>query len=303
MQTRIKPTSTIINKLLNTSITDKKLQNLINSPKYIFNDLTDLKKIIRKLRNLGKQYNTNSGIYIWTHIPSGKKYIESAIHLPTRLRSYFSPIASSHIIGKFIPILISSPITDFSLEVIFTPSSQNYHSEIILEQYYLLFQEFTLNTIRISNNSSGSSVKSLFVYNRDGTICYYQSTKQIDFVRSLGVHKITINKHLTNGTYYLGKYMFSLYMLSGAKISNITAEEIRNMFEIDRITNNKMKNITTNNVAINLTNIITNKTYSFTSLGSAVKYLKNASHCADQRILVKRINTNVPYYGYICHKA
>ena len=97
--------------------------------------------------------------------------------------------------------------------------------------------------------------------------------------------------------------MFSLYMLSGAKISNITAEEIRNMFEIDRITNNKMKNITTNNVAINLTNIITNKTYSFTSLGSAVKYLKNASHCADQRILVKRINTNVPYYGYICHKA
>ena len=64
MQTRIKPTSTIINKLLNTSITDKKLQNLINSPKYIFNDLTDLKKIIRKLRNLGKQYNTNSGIYI-----------------------------------------------------------------------------------------------------------------------------------------------------------------------------------------------------------------------------------------------
>ena len=38
---------------------------------------------------MGKDFGSLSGIYIWTHIPSNKKYVGSAIHLPTRLRSYF----------------------------------------------------------------------------------------------------------------------------------------------------------------------------------------------------------------------
>ena len=303
MQTGLKPTSAIINKLLNISITDKDLENLLKKPKHVFQDLTNRKKVFNKLSNLGKEYGTYSGIYIWTHNPSGKKYVGSANHLPTRLRSYFSPIAPYRIVGKFLPILTSSPITDFSLEVIFTASSSNYHSEMVLEQYFLLFQEFSLNTIRVSNNPSGSAVKSIFMYNRDGTICYYSSSKQIDFVRSLGVHKITIGKHLKEGTYYLGKYIFSIDMLPGSISANITVEELRNMLEIDRSNNNKTKMVVKNSVTITLTNITTSETYSFISLGSAVKFLKNASHRADQRTLVKRLNTNEPYYGYTCHKA
>ena len=59
-----KPTSDVINQLLGTQITDKDLSSLLNGPKYLFKDITDHKKVIAILRNLGKQNNTFSGIYI-----------------------------------------------------------------------------------------------------------------------------------------------------------------------------------------------------------------------------------------------
>lgn len=301
-----KPTSTIINKLLGTKITDKDLFNLINGPKHVFEDLTDHKKVIATLRKLGKQNNTFSGIYIWTHIPSGSKYVGSANHLPTRLSYYFKKIVASRIVGKFLPLLKSSPITDFTLEVIFTPSSSDYRSEMILEQYFLLLpaQEgpFDLNTIRVSNNPSGSAAKPLFMYNRDGSICYYKSTKQVDFVRTLGIHKVTFMKHLEQGTYYLNKYLFSMEKLPNAEQSDITVEQVATMLDIDRVTNNKNKTLVPFSVAVTLINIETKEEHKFPSLGSAVKFLKNASYPADQRTLVKRINTNIPYHGFTCHK-
>ena len=61
-----KPTSAIINQLAEggTKITDKDLSSLLNGPKHLFKDLTDHKKVIATLRNLGKQNSTFSGIYI-----------------------------------------------------------------------------------------------------------------------------------------------------------------------------------------------------------------------------------------------
>lgn len=302
-----KPTSTIINKLVGTKITDKDLFNLINGPKHVFKDLTDHKKVIATLRKLGKQNNAFSGIYIWTHIPSGSKYVGSANHLPTRLSYYFKKIVASRIVGKFLPLLKSSPITDFTLEVIFTPSSSDYRSEMILEQYFLLLPAppFNLNTIRVSNNPSGSGAKPLFMYNRDGSICYYKSTKQIDFVRKLGIHKVTFMKHLELGTYYLNKYLFSIEELPNAQQSDFTVEEVATMLDIDRVSNNKNKALVPRlrrSVAVTLINIETKEEHKFPSLGTAVKFLKNASYSADPRTLVKRINTNIPYYGFTCQK-
>lgn len=181
---------------------------------------------------------------------------------------------------------------------------------MILEQYFLLLSEFNLNTIRVSNNPSGSSVKPLFMYNRDGSICYYKSTKQIDFVRTLGIHKVTFMKHLEQGTYYLNKYLFSIDELPNAEQSGITVEEVATMLDIDRVTNNKNKtlvikfqgNFIRRSVAVTLINIESKEQHKFPSLGSAVKFLKNASYRADQRTLVKRINTNIPYHGFTCHK-
>ena len=59
-----KPNNTVINQLLGTKITEKDLCNLLNGPKHVFKDLTDHKKVLSILRNLGKQNSTFSGIYI-----------------------------------------------------------------------------------------------------------------------------------------------------------------------------------------------------------------------------------------------
>lgn len=172
---------------------------------------------------------------------------------------------------------------------------------MVLEQYSLLLPEFNLNTSRVSNNPSGSAAKSLFMYNRDGSICYYKSTKQIDFVRTLGIHKVTLMKHLEQGTYYLNKYLFSMEELPNAEQSDMTVEQVATMLDIDRVTNNKKTQVYFI-VAVTLINIETKEEHKFPSLGTAVKFLKNASYRADQRTLVKRINTNIPYHGFTCHK-
>lgn len=210
--------------------------------------------------------------------------------------------------GKFLPLLKSSPINDFTLEVIFTPSF-DYRSEMVLEQYFLLLPApqgpFDLNTIRVSNNPSGSTAKPLFMYNRDGSICYYKSIKQIDFVRTLGIHKVTFMKHLEQGTYYLNKYLFSIEELPNAEQSDITIEQVATMLDIDRVTTNKNKTLVPRlrrSVAVTLININTKEEHKFPSIGSAVKFLKNISYPADQRTLVKRINTNIPYHGFTSHK-
>lgn len=210
-------------------------------------------------------------------------------------------IVPSRIVGKFLPLLKSSPISDFTLEVIFSPSF-DYRSEMVLEQYFLLLPEFDLNTIRVSNNPSGSTAKPLFMYNRDGSICYYKSMKQIDFVRTLGIHKVTFMKHLEQGTYYLNKYLFSIEELPNAEQSDITIEQVATMLDIDRVTINKNKTLVPFSVAVTLININTKEEHKFPSIGSAVKFLKNISYPADQRTLVKRINTNIPYHGFTCHK-
>lgn len=235
-------------------------------------------------------------------MPSGNKYVGSSIDLPIRVNSYFNKITPSRIVGKFLPLLKSKPIQDFTLEVMFTPKSKTFRYEMIIEQYFLLMPEFNLNTIRVSNNPSGHTAKSLFMYNRDGTICYFKSNKHIDFVRELGIHKVTLYKHLEKGTYYLGKYMFSLSELVGTVESHVTLHELRTMLDIDRVTYNKSKELVSFSVAILLRNVDTAETHSFPSLGKAVKYLRNMKYPADQRTLVKRLNTNIPYHGYIASK-
>ncbi len=59
-----KPNSIVINQLLGTNITEKDLCSLLNGPKHVFKELTDHKKVLSTLRNLGKQNSTYSGIYI-----------------------------------------------------------------------------------------------------------------------------------------------------------------------------------------------------------------------------------------------
>lgn len=59
-----KVNSDIINELLGSSMTNKDLELLIQSTRYTFEDLTDHKKVISRIRALSKKNHTNSGVYI-----------------------------------------------------------------------------------------------------------------------------------------------------------------------------------------------------------------------------------------------
>jgi hypothetical protein len=114
-------------------------------------------------------------------------------------------------------------------------NNYDFRPEIVLEQYYLLDPSFSLNTVKVANNPSGSNAKPLFMYNRDKTILYYYSMQQKDFINKLNIHYVTFNKHLNNGTYYLGKYFFSREQVLTAKVKEMSVLKLVSMLEKDRI--------------------------------------------------------------------
>lgn len=114
------------------------------------------------------------------------------------------------------------------------PHNEEWRNELIVEQYYLLTPDFELNTIRVSNNPSGSNVKSLYMYNRDSTILYYSTSKQIEIIRTLGVHHTTFTKHLNEGTYYLGRYLFKRELVAGCKDERMSIEALAAKLEQER---------------------------------------------------------------------
>ncbi|CAO3683386.1 unnamed protein product [Rhizopus stolonifer] len=304
MLTNEKANVDIINKLLDSNISEKDLQNMLNGPKILFTNLSDKKFLMKTITKTGKDFGSLAGIYIWTHIPSNQKYVGSAIHLPTRLRSYFLKTSN---IGKLLPILNNSPLSEFSLEVKFTPYSNDFRNELVVEQYYLLDKSFNLNTIRVSNNPSGSNAKSLFMYNRDCSILYYSSLKQIDFVRELG------------------KYLFSKEFIDTAQKVDLSRFDLLNMLEKDRVKFNINKPVNSLSTSVVLIDASTHSPSGkatrglsdpglrsspgtqeklfFLSLGSALRFLRDKGYRADQRTLVKRLDTNIEYYGYYCKKA
>ncbi len=203
-----------------------------------------------------------------------------------------------------IPLLKKEGLKNFSLQVF--PFYKNYikRSEIVLEQYYLLDSSFTLNTIRVANNPSGSNSKSLYLYNRDMTILYFFSTKQIDFIRTLNVHHTTFSKHLENGTYYLGKYLFLRVPVLTARVKDMSDLDLALMLEKDRVKYNKNKPLNSLSKPIILTDLNNlENTIVLSSLGKCVEYLHNKGLSASQVTLVKHINLGKAYKGYLCEYA
>ena len=94
-----------------------------------------------------------AGIYIFTHLPTGSKYIGSSNSLSRRLEQYFT---FKHInqenSGQLLPLIKIEGYDNFSLEIFVMPtefSSGFYY--LLLEQYHLLNKNFNLNSQRIVN--------------------------------------------------------------------------------------------------------------------------------------------------------
>lgn len=238
----------------------------------------------------------------------GDKYVGSSSQLLSRLRGYLLAWpcqASTHKVGprgsKFIPLLYAGPITDWTLEIIFVKELGNYRYEHVLEQYYLLDPSFNLNTVRVVNNPSGSNARPLFMYNRDKSVLYYGSSQQIDFINLLNIHHTTLSKHVTKGTYYLGKYLFTREIVPSARVSDMNIIDLALKLELDRGQYNINKPINSSSQSVVLVDIKTKEQQLFYSLGKCVDFLKSKGFKADQRTLVKRLDSKLVYHGYKCY--
>src|SRR5690606_3359052 len=153
--------------------------------------------------------------------------------------------------------------------------------EIVLEQYYLLDSSFTLNTIRVATELNYG--KSVFMYNRDMSILYYYTSEQINLIKNFNIHHTTFTKHLNNGTYYLGKYLFLREPVLTAKVKDISDFDLALMLENDRIKFNKNKplnSLSKSALRADVNNL--DNTIILPSLAECVKYFQNKGFIASQ---------------------
>lgn len=126
-------------------------------PRLVFNDLhkKETRKLIEEKLGLPHSKIQQRGVYIFTCWYTNVKYVGSSSELALRLRGYLNKTHKK--IGKLIPLIEEKGWSSFRLEVICLPNYPEFKPEIVLEQYFLLHPAFNLNTIRVSNNPSGST--------------------------------------------------------------------------------------------------------------------------------------------------
>ena len=304
----------IINDILaycGITITEEILKSLLAAPSFVLDDLGRLDetglvprgerdKILKD--KIGGPFDKMQvpGIYIFRHKETGAKYVGSSSQLGIRLYGNFSQRNGHRSVGKLIPLITKDKLSSFTLEIVPLHDNYEFRSEIVLEQYYLLDPSFTLNTVKVANNPSGSNAKPLYMYNRDKSILYYSSTQQKDFIVNLNIAHFTFNKHLKNGTYYLGKYHFTREPILTAKVEDISLLDLALMLEKDRVVYNKNKPVNSFSKSVLLEDINNSNTEIFFSIGKCVEYLRKKGLPANQKSLVKYINSGKVYHGFIC---
>lgn len=224
----------MLNEILaysNILVSEDTLNSLINMPRFVYTNLDKIETRRLILFKLGLHSKTPArGVYIFTYMDTNEKYVGSSRQLAQRLRGYFN---QTHKISLVIP-LINKSLARFKLEVICLPD-YIFRPEIVLEQYFLLDPSFSLNTIKVSNNPSGSIGRPLFMYNRDKSILYYYTLQPKDFISKLNISHTTFTKHLEKGTYYLGKYLFLREKVPLAEVINMSLPSIALMLQKDRV--------------------------------------------------------------------
>jgi hypothetical protein len=293
-------TATEVNTILTFSgikITQNELDNILKKPFLEFNNL-DLNTIKSEkfFKFLGTVRSKSvPGIYIWTHLASNSKYVGSSSSLARRLIGYFK--GTHETIGKLIPLIKKEGVQAFSLKVLCLTESYSKNQEHSLEQYFLLHSEFNLNTLKVVNDVSGARAKSLFMYSKDLSELIYSSDIQEDFIFKLGIHHSTFTNSLKTGEIYLNKYIFTSEFINEAKHIKKSETEIKAMLEKDRLEYLKIKNVIRKVIikSINDNNI----TKSFDTISDCVAYL-NTIAPSNKSTLYRRIESRVPYHGWIC---
>ena len=97
------------------------------------------------------------------------------------------------------------------------------------------FQQILPEDVDPSGENMNQS--SLYMYNRDKSILYHSTENVKEFSEYLKIYKAVLDKHLMNGTFYLGKYSFSRELSQSVlEFKNLSLFELSLMLEKDRKT-------------------------------------------------------------------
>lgn len=293
------------------NITQTLLDKILSSPKLVFTNLSLYTlKSPEFLEHIGTIRNEKcpAGVYIWTHIPTGDKYVGSSSSLARRLVGYFR---GSHAdVGKLIPLIKKEGVGVFKLEVI--PLMYDYidKQELSIEQYFLLHSEYNLNRLRVVNKISGSRSKALFMYTKDFSKLMYSSDIQEDFIFKLRIHHSIFTNSLKSGSIYLGKYVFTDQPVEGAKMSNLSETELLAILERDRLEAKQEEGqVVGRRVTIRSIN---DETFIkvFNSISDCIAYLNSKTPLPSEGVfssinfakttLYRYIKSGKPYNGFVC---
>ena len=301
-------TSSVINKVLlnqNLSVTDSKLEELLKV-KGIEIDLPistpENHQLLDQLTGKSK-YKGFSGVYIFIHKDSGQKYVGSSNLLRRRMEYYFKgdfPLA-----GKFLPLLHKEGLKAFKL-IIFKLDSNKFSNQdsLILEQYYLLNNEFNLNTLRVVNAGS-SKGDAVYVYDLACSTLYYHAKSKIELKRILKIHTETSKKYVDSKIPYLNKFLLLSYPIPTALTSNISIEDLVDMMQKER---QDMYTLGTRRSILVELEIKEGNTFvdswghtlNFDSLTSCIEYLKELGLTIKRDTLTKYIKDEKVFHNFLC---
>jgi hypothetical protein len=286
----------VLNQILitnNLNITQIQLDQLLNIPKVEYTNLnSDSYKREDFIEKIGTVRNEKypGGVYIWTHISTGNKYVGSSSSLARRLIGYFKGTHANT--GKFIPFLNKQGVNAFKLQVI--PIDNNIYTEgiqLCLEQYFLLNSEFNLNTLRIVNKISGSRSNPLYIYKDN--ILLYKANNQEEIMFGLNIHYTTIINCIKENKPFLNLFYFYSTPINNAKEKVMSLDDLLILIEKERLNNKKGRKLLLNSMD-GKTNI------SFNSIQDCLSYL-NSIAPSFKTTLYRYIESGKPYHGFICN--
>jgi len=271
-------TSRDINEMLHNqgvSITDSELDKLKNIPGVKFdlpiNDQTYPSFV--GLVGRPKTRGPKAGVYIFTHLATGSKYVGSSNSLSRRLDQYFSSSPLIKETGLLLPLIKKDGFSSFSLEIFVMPPelSKDYYY-LFLEQYHLLYKDFDLNTQRIVNFrvNQGTTV---YMYDLKGEILYYSSTSLNQLRAHLGLHHATCTKCIKEGTSYVDFFKITDKPIETAQKSEISTLELASLIAEKRALSLKSLSKITSR-PLSLKDVDTGEILKFSSITSATAYLK-----------------------------
>lgn len=201
-------TSEVINKLLvnqSVYITQEELEKLKSIPgvKYNLPLNDDTARAFIGLVGRSNSRINRAGVYIFTHLATGSKYVGSSNSLARRLFGYFRhEYNEKENSGLLLPLLRKEGVAAFSLEIFIIPISYPSNSYLFLEQYHLLNQKFDLNTQRVVQFRA-LRPHVIYLYDKEGKILYYSSESYSQIQKDLGLHYSVYKKCIDQGNSYL----------------------------------------------------------------------------------------------------